>query len=462
MSDLCSSSFEDKQKLNTFYQLDKKLHIVSNVVNDKNYSCSTASSVSNLVSIKSLTALIKAVKYAVYPELEEEEKTASKIEKNNVVSQKVDNVTPKNVQNSPIIKKVATVTPSRDMEEEETRTPLSSNCSYSSDKGWIIGLIVGGSILLTIGLLITFACVFSWGWTFWQWFIGIVGGAILGVILCVVGELLSDEGIVDLYAYGSIVVGAVEVINFVLVLIFGANYIIMHSIFSVLLIGSGVALSIVAFDDMEEGYPGELDVTVIFTVTAENSLKIEYKAKADKTTLCNLTNHSYFNLNGHDGVGAHDNYLKINAEYFTPGDEVLIPTGEILSVENTPFDFREFKQISKDINANDTQIKYQQGYDCNFCLSTDGEIKTVATAYSENTGIVMNVLTDRPGIQLYTGAFLTNRKGKNGVIYTPNTSFCLETQTYPAAANFPHFPSAVLKTNEKFVSTTIYAFELKK
>ena len=267
MSDLCSSSFEDKQKLNTFYQLDKKLHIVSNVVNDKNYSCSTASSVSNLVSIKSLTALIKAVKHAVYPELEEEEKTASKIEKNNVVSQKVDNVTPKNVQNSPIIKKVATVTPSSYEEEEETRTLLNTY-DRSSDKGWIIGLIVGGSILLTIGLLITFACVFSWGWTFWQWFIGIVGGAILGVILCVVGDLLSDEGIVDLYAYGSIVVGAVEVINFVLVLIFGANYIIMHSIFSVLLIGSGVALSIVAFDDMEEGWGALFIIECAVTLVA--------------------------------------------------------------------------------------------------------------------------------------------------------------------------------------------------
>jgi hypothetical protein len=219
------------------------------------------------VSIKSLTALIKAVKYAVYPELEEEEKTASKIEKNNVVSQKLDNVTPKNVQNSPIIKKVATVTPSRDMEEEETRTLLNTY-DRSSDKGWIIGLIVGGSILLTIGLLITFACVFSWGWTFWQWFIGIVGGAILCVILCVVGDLLSDEGIVDLYAYGSIVVGAVEVINFVLVLIFGANYIIMHSIFSVLLIGSGVTLSIVAFDDMEEGWGALFIIECAVTLVA--------------------------------------------------------------------------------------------------------------------------------------------------------------------------------------------------
>ena len=253
MSDLCSSSFEDKQKLNTFYQLDKKLHIVSNVVNDKNYSCSTASSVSNLVSIKSLSVLIKAVKLAVYPELVEGEKTASKIAKNDVVSQKVNNVVHKTVQNSPAIKKVATVTPSSYEEEEETRTLLNTY-DRSSDKGWIVGLVVGGSILLTIGLLITFACVFNWGWTFWQWFIGIVGGAILGVIICVVGELLSDDGIVDSYAYGGVAIGVVEVVNFVLVLIFGANYIIMHSIFSVLLIGSGVALSIVAFDDMEEGW----------------------------------------------------------------------------------------------------------------------------------------------------------------------------------------------------------------
>lgn len=266
MSDLCSSSFEDKQKLNTFYGLDKKLHIVSNVVNDKNYSCSTASSVSNLVSIKSLTALIKAVKHAVYPELEEEEKTASKIEKNNVVSQKINNVVQKTVQNSPIIKKVATVT-SSSCEEEETRTLLNTY-DRSSDKGWIVGLVVGGSILLTIGLLITFACVFNWGWTFWQWFIGIVGGAILGVIICVVGELLSDDGIVDLYAYGGVAIGVVEVVNFVLVLIFGANYIIMHSIFSVLLIGSGVALSIVAFDDMEEGWGALFIIECAVTLVA--------------------------------------------------------------------------------------------------------------------------------------------------------------------------------------------------
>lgn len=269
MSDLCSSSFEDKQKLNTFYELDKKLHIVSNVVNDKNYSCSSTSSVSNLVSIKSLSVLIKAVKLAVYPDLVEEEKTASKIAKNDVVSQKVNNVVQKTVQNSPAIKKVATVTPSCDEEEEETRTLLNTY-DRSSDKGWIVGLVVGGSILLTIGLLITFSCVFNWGWTFWQWFIGIVGGAILGVIICVVGELLSDDGIVDSYAYGGVAIGVVEVVNFVLVLIFGANYIIMHSIFSVLLIGSGVTLSIVAFDDMEEGwgalYVVESAVTLIAMV----------------------------------------------------------------------------------------------------------------------------------------------------------------------------------------------------
>ena len=212
----------------------------------------------------------------------------------------------------------------------------------------------------------------------------------------------------------------------------------------------------------EENFPGDLLTYVKYTLTENCELKIEYNAKTDKTTLCNLTNHTYFNLNGEGNEGAHDNYLKINANYFTPGDEYLIPTGEILSVENTPFDFRNFKRIDQDINANDIQIKHQQGYDVNFCLSTSGEITTVATAYSTKTGIEMNVLTDRPGIQLYTGAFLTERKGKNGHIYTPNTSFCLETQTYPAAANISHFPSAVLKTNEKFISTTIYAFTVKK
>lgn len=208
----------------------------------------------------------------------------------------------------------------------------------------------------------------------------------------------------------------------------------------------------------EENFPGDLLTYVKYTLL-EDGLKIDYTAKTDKTTLCNLTNHSYFNLNGEGEEGAHNNYLKINADYFTPGDEYLIPTGEILSVENTPFDFRNFKRIDKDINADNIQIKHQSGYDVNFCLSGDGELKTVATAYSEITGLVMDVITDRPGIQLYTGAYLTERKGKNGHVYVPNTSFCLETQTYPASCNFSHFPSAILKTNEKFKSTTIYSFK---
>ena len=211
----------------------------------------------------------------------------------------------------------------------------------------------------------------------------------------------------------------------------------------------------------EENFPGDLLVYIKYTLE-NDALKIDYTAKTDKTTICNLTNHSYFNLNGEGEDGAHDNFLQINSNYFTPGDEYLIPTGEILSVENTPFDFTSFKRINKDINADDTQIKFQQGYDVNFCLPNDGELKTVATAYSEKTGICMNVITDRPGIQLYTGAFLTNRCGKNGHTYTPNTSFCLETQTYPASINHPHFPSAILKTNEKFKSTTVYAISLKQ
>lgn len=210
----------------------------------------------------------------------------------------------------------------------------------------------------------------------------------------------------------------------------------------------------------EENFPGDLLTYVKYTFE-NNELTINYLAKTDKTTLCNLTNHSYFNLNGHDGDGAHDNYLKINAEYFTPCDEVLIPTGEILAVENTPYDFRNFKRINQDADADDESLK-RNGYDVNYCLSTDGELKTVATAYSEKTGIIMNVLTDRPAIQLYTGSALTERVGKNGCVYNPNTSFCLETQTYPAACNFPHFPSAVLKTNEKFKSTTVYSFKVSE
>lgn len=214
------------------------------------------------------------------------------------------------------------------------------------------------------------------------------------------------------------------------------------------------------FDDMEEGYPGELDVTVIFTVTSENSLKIEYKAIASKNTVINLTNHSYFNLNGYDGGNILDNELYINADAFTPYDEHLIPAGEIADVTGTPFDFRVAKKIGRDIGADNIQLKYGQGYDHNFVLNgNDDDIKV--TAYSEKTGIEMSVKTTEPAVQLYTSNCLANIVGKGGGLYK-HQAFCLETQHYPDSPNHDNFPSTYLPAETDFYSVTEYIFNKRK
>lgn len=210
------------------------------------------------------------------------------------------------------------------------------------------------------------------------------------------------------------------------------------------------------FDDMEEGYPGELDVTLRFIVTKENSLKIEYSATASEDTIINLTNHTYFNLNGFDGGDILDTTLKINADYFTPVDERLIPTGEIKSVDNTPFDFRTPKKIGKDINADCEQIKNGSGYDHNFCLSGD-EDSIKISAYCEKSGIEMLVKTTEPGVQFYTSNILKSIIGKGGGLYK-HQGFCLETQHYPDSPNHSNFPSTVLPAETTFKSTTEYIF----
>lgn len=207
--------------------------------------------------------------------------------------------------------------------------------------------------------------------------------------------------------------------------------------------------------DGEEGYPGNLELSVKFTVKG-CELDIEYFAVCDKDTVFNPTNHAYFNLSG-EGFGSNaENVLKINADAYIPTDEKLVPTGEIKPVKGTPFDFNEFKPIGRDIDADDKDLKIAGGFDHNFCL-TDSHF---AIAYSDETGIKMDCYTDLPGVQFYAGNFLNGKKGKS--VYPKRAAFCLETQFFPDAIHHTNFKRPVLKANEKFYSKTTYAFSIKK
>ena len=206
--------------------------------------------------------------------------------------------------------------------------------------------------------------------------------------------------------------------------------------------------------DGDQGYCGNVDFCVTYSVEY-GALNIEYRAVSDQDTLFNVTNHLYFNLNGQEDGSILDNMLMLNADSYTPDKPNLIPTGEIASVDGTPFDFTVFKAIGQDIGADNEQLKIAGGYDHNFCLNS----RHAGTAYSVKTGIVMDVYTDRPGIQFYSGNFLSGNVGKS--CYKRNSGFCLETQCYPNAVNQAGFPSPVLKAGEKFVSRTSYKFSLR-
>ncbi len=216
--------------------------------------------------------------------------------------------------------------------------------------------------------------------------------------------------------------------------------------------------------DGEEGYPGNLNVTVVYTLTNNNELKLDYTATTDKDTVVNLTHHSYFNLKGEGNGDILDHQLMINANRFTPTDAGSIPTGELKSVSGGPFDFTKSTVIGARINQPDQQLQFGKGYDHNFVL--DGRMGTVhlaATVFEPTTGRVMEVLTTEPGIQFYTGNFLDGTlTGKSGKVYQQRYGFCLETQHFPDSPNQPKFPTTTLRKGQTMHSTTIYRFSTRK
>ena len=208
--------------------------------------------------------------------------------------------------------------------------------------------------------------------------------------------------------------------------------------------------------DGEEGYPGNLDVAVTFRTTEDDALEISYNATTDSTTPINLTNHAYFNLNGSGTALNH--HLQINADRYTPVDKTLIPTG-IETVEGTAFDFRKEKELGRDINKEEEQIRIGGGYDHNFVLnkSHENELSLAARAVGDQSGIVMETYTTEPGVQLFSGNFPED--------VLPNsfrTSFCLETQHFPDSPNQPAFPSTILEAGKTYTSRTIYKFSNSK
>lgn len=209
--------------------------------------------------------------------------------------------------------------------------------------------------------------------------------------------------------------------------------------------------------DGQEGYPGNLQVRVTYTLT-EDALTLDYQAQCDQDTLCNLTNHAYFNLNGHQSGPVGEQYIQIFADAYTPTDTGSIPTGEIAPVEGTPMDLRQGRKIGEHVDDDFAQLTLAGGYDHNWVLAqAPRELTSAAKAWSEETGVVLEALTTLPGIQFYSGNYLDGcPAGKGGAPYDKRWGFCLETQFFPDSPNRPNFPSAVLKAGETYRHQTVY------
>lgn len=219
---------------------------------------------------------------------------------------------------------------------------------------------------------------------------------------------------------------------------------------------NAVVLSYVSADG-EEGFPGELKVFIKYTVTDDNALRIEYTAISNKDTVCNLTNHSYFNLSGHESGSINNQILQINSNFYTPNDKEGMPTGEVLSVSGTPFDFRVPKPIGQDINADFEQIQMFGGFDHNYAICGKG-FRIAAKAQSLETGITMEVYTNQPAIQLYTVNALPQGVKKDDKEYNIHDAFCLETQVFPNAMAHSHYPSPFLAKGDLYEHVTEYKF----
>lgn len=216
--------------------------------------------------------------------------------------------------------------------------------------------------------------------------------------------------------------------------------------------------------DGENGFPGEMRVSVQYEFTENNQLRITYQGTSDKPTVANMTNHSYFNLSGEGNKDVLGQYLTIHAKYYTPvRDSKSIPTGEYEEVKGTPMDFTKAKPIGRDIEEAFPQLVYTGGYDHNYVTDNyaKGNLRLIASAYSEETGIAMDVVTDCPGVQFYSGNFILEEQGKNGHIYKKRSGFCLETQVEPNAVNVEQFHSPILEEGELYHSVTEYCFYIK-